>query len=167
MNLNELTDNAGARSKRKRVGRGIGSGLGKTAGRGMKGQKSRSGVAVAVYEGGQMPLYRRLPKRGFNKPNRRRFQELTLMRLQSAIDGGALDAGSEITEAALVAAGVVRRRRDGVRLIGGGDFGAKVTISVTGATRAAVAAIEKAGGSITVSQPAKAKPAGDAPDAEE
>jgi len=167
MNLNELTDNAGARSKRKRVGRGIGSGLGKTAGRGVKGQKARTGVAVRQFEGGQMPLYRRLPKRGFNQPNRRRFQELTLARLQSAIDAGTLDAGAEITEAALVAAGVVRRLRDGVRLIGSGDFGAKVTISVTGASKAAVAAIEKAGGAITVSQPAKAEVAADDAGADE
>jgi len=155
MNLNELADNARARRKRKRAGRGIGSGLGTTAGRGNKGQKSRSGVSLLGFEGGQMPLYRRLPKRGFNKPNRRRYQELTLARLQEAVDAGKIDAGAEITEDALVAAGVVRRKRDGVRLIGGGELKAKVQISVAGATKSAAAAVEKAGGSITVLQPAK------------
>ncbi len=155
MNLNELRDNSGARRKRKRAGRGIGSGLGTTAGRGNKGQKSRSGVSLLGFEGGQMPLYRRLPKRGFNKPNRSRYQELTLARLQTAVDAGKIDAGSEITEDALVAAGVVRRKRDGVRLIGGGDLTAKVQINVAGATKSAIAAVEKAGGSITVRPPAK------------
>jgi large subunit ribosomal protein L15 len=155
MNLNELADIAGARRKRKRAGRGIGSGLGTTAGRGNKGQKSRSGVSLLGFEGGQMPLYRRLPKRGFNKPNRRRYQELTLARLQEAVDAGKIDAGSEITEDALVAAGVVRRKRDGVRLIGGGELTAKVQINVAGATKSASEAVEKAGGSITVRQPAK------------
>lgn len=160
MNLNELSDNAGARRKRKRAGRGIGSGLGSTAGRGTKGQKSRSGVSLLGFEGGQMPLYRRMPKRGFNKPNRRRYQELTLARLQVALDVGKIDAGAEITEDALVAAGVVRRRLDGVRLIGGGELTAKVQINVAGATKSAVAAVEKAGGSITVRQPVEtaAKP---------
>ncbi len=156
MNLNELADKAEARRKRKRVGRGIGSGLGSTAGRGNKGQKSRSGVSLLGFEGGQMPLYRRLPKRGFNKPNRRRYQELTLARLQEAVDAGKIDAGAEITEDALVAAGVVRRKRDGIRLIGTGELTAKVTISVAGATKSASAAVEKAGGSITVRPTAKA-----------
>jgi large subunit ribosomal protein L15 len=155
MNLNELADNAGARRNRKRAGRGIGSGLGTTAGRGNKGQKSRSGVSLLGFEGGQMPLYRRLPKRGFNNPNRRRYQELTLARLQEAVDAGKIDVKSEITEDALVAAGVVRRKRDGVRLIGGGELKVKVQISVTGATKSASEAVEKAGGSITVRQPAK------------
>jgi large subunit ribosomal protein L15 len=155
MNLNELSDNAGARRKRKRAGRGNASGLGKTAGRGMKGQKSRSGVSLLGFEGGQMPLYRRLPKRGFNKPNRNRYQELTLARLQEAVDAGKISAGSEITEDALVAAGVVRRKRDGIRLIGGGDLTAKVQLTVAGATKSAAAAVEKAGGSITVRQPEK------------
>ena len=155
MNLNELADNVGTRRKRKRAGRGIGSGLGTTAGRGNKGQKSRSGVSLLGFEGGQMPLYRRLPKRGFTKPNRRRFQELTLARLQEAVDAGKIDAKAEITEDALVAAGVVRRKRDGVRLIGGGELKAKVQISVAGATKSASEAVEKAGGSITVRQPAK------------
>lgn len=150
MNLNELSDNPGAHKKRKRAGRGIGSGLGKTAGRGMKGQKSRSGVSLVGFEGGQMPLYRRLPKRGFHQPNRRRYQELTLARLQIAIDDGKIDAGSEITEDVLVAAGVARRKLDGVRLIGGGELKAKVQLNVASSTKAAAAAVEKAGGSITV-----------------
>jgi len=158
MNLNELSDNPGARQKRKRAGRGNASGLGKTAGRGMKGQKSRSGVSLLGFEGGQMPLYRRLPKRGFNQPNRSRYQELTLGRLQIAIDAGKIDSGSEITEDALVAAGVVRRKSDGIRLIGGGELTAKVQINVTGATKSAAAAVEKAGGSITVRPPVE-KPA--------
>lgn len=153
MNLNELSDIAGSRRKRKRAGRGNASGLGTTAGRGMKGQKSRSGVSLMGFEGGQMPLYRRLPKRGFNKPNRSRYQELTLGRLQIAIDAGKIDAKSEITEDVLVAAGVVRRKRDGVRLIGTGELTAKVQIKVTGATKSSVAAVEKAGGSITVRPP--------------
>lgn len=158
MNLNELSDNPGARQKRKRAGRGNSSGLGKTAGRGMKGQKSRSGVSLLGFEGGQMPLYRRLPKRGFNQPNRSRYQELTLGRLQIAIDAGKIDAGSEITEDVLVGAGVVRRKRDGIRLIGTGELTAKVQINVTGATKSAAAAVEKAGGSITVRPPVE-KPA--------
>lgn len=159
MNLNELSDLAGARRKRKRAGRGNASGLGSTAGRGTKGQKSRSGVSLLGFEGGQMPLYRRLPKRGFNKPNRSRYQELTLARLQAAIDAGKIDAKSEITEDALVAAGVVRRKRDGVRLIGTGELTAKVQINIAGATRSSVAAVEKAGGSITVRPPVeKAEP---------
>ena len=153
MNLNELSDNAGARRKRKRAGRGNSSGLGTTAGRGNKGQKSRSGVSLLGFEGGQMPLYRRLPKRGFNKPNRNRYQELTLARLQAAIDAGKIDAKSEITEDILVAAGIVRRKRDGVRLIGTGELTAKVQINIAGATKSSVAAVEKAGGSITVRPP--------------
>ncbi|TDJ60209.1 MAG: 50S ribosomal protein L15 [Proteobacteria bacterium] len=153
MNLNELSDNPGARRKRKRAGRGIASGIGKTAGRGTKGQKSRSGVSLVGFEGGQMPLYRRLPKRGFNQPNRSRYMELTLGRLQEAIDAGKIDAKSEITEDALIAAGVVRRKRDGVRLIGTGELTAKVQIKVTGATKSSIAAVEKAGGSIAVRPP--------------
>lgn len=153
MNLNELSDNDGARRKRKRAGRGIGSGIGKTAGRGMKGQKSRSGVSLLGFEGGQMPLYRRLPKRGFNQPNRARYMELTLGRLQTAIDAGKVDASAEITGASLAAAGVIRRVRDGVRLIGNGELKAKVQIHVAGATKSATAAVEKAGGTITVQAP--------------
>ena len=157
MNINELSDNKGARRARKRVGRGPGSGLGKTAGRGMKGQKSRSGVAIKGFEGGQMPLYRRLPKRGFTKPNRARLVELTLGRLQAAIDAKKIDAGSAVTEDALVAAGVVRRKLDGVRLLGSGELSAKVDLELTSATRGAVAAVEKAGGSIKVSVGPKEK----------
>ena len=156
MNINELSDNPGSRRNRKRVGRGIGSGLGKTAGRGMKGQKSRSGVAIKGFEGGQMPIYRRLPKRGFTKPNRARFQELTLGRLQAAIDAGKLDAGA-INEDALVEAGVVRRKLDGIRLLGTGAITAKVSLEVTSATRGAIAAVEGAGGSVAVSVGPKEK----------
>jgi large subunit ribosomal protein L15 len=157
MDINNLSDNQGARRARKRVGRGAGSGLGKTGGRGMKGQKSRSGVAIKGFEGGQMPLYRRLPKRGFNKPNRTRLQELTLARLQAAIDAKKIDASATITEDALVAAGVVRRKLDGVRLLASGELSTKVTLEVTSATRNAVAAVEKAGGAITVAVEPKEK----------
>ncbi len=157
MNINELSDNQGARRARKRVGRGPGSGLGKTGGRGMKGQKSRSGVAIKGFEGGQMPLYRRLPKRGFTKPNRVNLAELTLGRLQTAIDAKKLDAGSTITEDALVSAGVVRRKLDGVRLLATGELTSKVSLELASATRGAVAAVEKAGGSITVSIQPKEK----------
>ncbi|MEL6213948.1 MAG: 50S ribosomal protein L15, partial [Pseudomonadota bacterium] len=125
MKLNELKDNQGARKTRTRVGRGIGSGKGKTGGRGVKGQKSRSGVAISAYEGGQMPLYMRLPKRGFNKPNRLKFAEVNVGRLQQAVDAGKLDAGAKVDAAALVASGVVRRALDGVRLLGVGDLSAK------------------------------------------
>lgn len=154
MRLNELSDNDGAVKKRHRVGRGIGSGKGKTGGRGVKGQKSRSGVAIKGFEGGQMPLHMRLPKRGFNKPNRLAFAEVTLARLQAAIDAGKLDAANAVTEDALVAAGLVRRKKDGIRLIATGELSAKVALEVTGASKAAIAAVEKAGGSVTL--PAKA-----------
>ncbi len=157
MNINDLSDNPGARRNRKRVGRGPGSGLGKTAGRGMKGQKSRSGVAIKGFEGGQMPIYRRLPKRGFTKPNRLRLQELTLGRLQAAIDAGKLDAGSAINEDALIAAGVVRRKLDGIRLLATGAVTSKVTLEITSATRGAVSAVEGAGGSVTVTVGPKEK----------
>ncbi len=150
MRLNELKDNDGANKKRVRVGRGIGSGVGKTAGRGVKGQKSRSGVAIKGFEGGQMPIYRRLPKRGFTKWRRKNFNELNLGRLQSAIDDGRLDAGQNIDLAALVAAGVLRRAKNGVRLLGNGGLTAKVSITVDHATPTAKAAVEKAGGSITL-----------------
>ncbi len=154
--LNTLADNPGATKARMRVGRGEGSGKGKTSGRGVKGQKARSGVSIDGFEGGQMPLHMRMPKRGFVKPNRLRFMELTLARLQAAIDAKALDAKKPIDEAALVASGVVRRRKDGVRLLATGDLKAKVELTVTGATKAAIAAVEKAGGSVTVLRPAKA-----------
>ena len=157
MNINELSDNQGARRVRKRVGRGPGSGTGKTGGRGVKGQKSRSGVAIKGFEGGQMPIYRRLPKRGFTQPNRARLAELTLGRLQTAIDAKKLDAGSAITEDALVAAGVVRRKLDGIRLLASGELLAKVNLELASATRGAVAAVEKAGGSITLSIQPKEK----------
>ena len=159
MKLNELSDNPGARKAAKRVGRGIGSGKGKTAGRGVKGQKSRSGVALGGFEGGQMPLYRRLPKRGFNNYRfRARYQAVNLGRLQQAVDAGKLDAASPVDAAALVASGVVRRARDGVRLLAGGALTtAGLDIRVAGASKAAVAAVEAAGGSVTVLNPAAAK----------
>lgn len=150
MKLNELRDNPGATKKRKRVGRGPGSGMGKTAGRGIKGQKSRSGVAINGYEGGQMPLYQRLPKRGFNKPNRKAFAVVNLGLIQKFIDDKKLDAKGEITEDVLVESGLVRRKKDGIRVLAKGDFSAKAKISVTGASKAAIEAVEKAGGSLTV-----------------
>ncbi len=148
MKLHELSDNEGATKPRKRVGRGPGSGMGKTAGRGIKGQKSRSGVAIKGYEGGQMPLYQRLPKRGFNKPNRKKFAVINLGPIQKFIDAGKL--GAEITETELVDSGVVRRKLDGVRVLAKGDFSSKITITVTGASKSAIEAVEKAGGSLTV-----------------
>ncbi len=150
MNLNEIADNPGARRKFKRVGRGIGSGKGKTAGRGVKGQKARSGVAVRGFEGGQMPIYRRLPKRGFNNVLRREYQEINLGRIQQAIDAGKLDTAQPIDAAALIAAGVIRRSRDGVALLGKGELRAAINIQVARASKAAVAAVESAGGSVTV-----------------
>ncbi len=148
MQLNELRDNEGATQARKRVGRGIGSGLGKTAGRGHKGQKARSGVAIKGFEGGQMPIHMRLPKRGFNNPARLKFSEVNLERLQRAIDDGKLDAKSPIDANALIAAGVVRRARDGVRLLGRGELKAKINLEVAGASASAVKAVEAAGGSV-------------------
>ncbi|MCC5980747.1 MAG: 50S ribosomal protein L15 [Oceanicaulis sp.] len=153
MRLNELRDNPGAVKERTRVGRGIGSGKGKTGGRGVKGQKSRSGVSIKGFEGGQMPLHQRLPKRGFTKPNRAQFAEVTLGRLQKAVDAGKLDAKATIDAKALIEAGVIRRAKAGVRVIGGGDFKAKLTLDVAGASKPAIAAIEKAGGSITLPAP--------------
>ncbi|WP_417522913.1 50S ribosomal protein L15 [Marinovum sp.] len=149
MKLNELRDNEGANKRKKRVGRGPGSGMGKTAGRGIKGQKSRSGVAIKGYEGGQMPIYQRLPKRGFNKPNRKQYAVINLGLIQKFIEAGKLDAG-KIDEDTLVASGVVRRKLDGVRVLAKGELTSKATISVTGASKAAVDAVEKAGGSLTV-----------------
>lgn len=148
MRLHELADNKGARKPRKRIGRGIGSGTGKTGGRGVKGQKSRSGVAINGFEGGQMPLYMRLPKRGFNKPNRKDFAEVNIAHLQAASESGKIKAG-KIDGAALVEAGVLRRELDGVRLLGNGELSVKLDITVNYATPGAVAAIEKAGGSVT------------------
>lgn len=155
MKLNQLSDNQGSRKDRKRVGRGIGSGSGKTAGAGMKGQKSRSGVAIKGFEGGQMPLHRRLPKRGFNNIFAKEFKELSLGRLQAAIDNGRLDAKKPIDSAAIVAAGLVKSPRDGIRLLAKGELKAKVNVTVAGASKAAVAAVEKAGGTVTVAAPAK------------
>ena len=159
MKLNELRDNPGAARKKKRVGRGPGSGKGKTAGRGIKGQKSRSGVAINAYEGGQMPLYQRLPKRGFNKPNPKKFAVINLHVLQKFIDAGKIDASSPVDEDALVASGLVRRKLDGVRVLAKGEISAKIDLSVTGASQAAQDAIAKAGGSVTLTAPAKATPA--------
>lgn len=150
MKLNELRDNPGAAKKQKRVARGPGSGKGKTAGRGIKGQKSRSGVALGGYEGGQMPLYRRLPKRGFNKPNRKSFAVINLGLIQKFVDAGKLDAKSEITEDALVAAGLTSRKLDGIRILAKGEITAKLNLTVTGASASAIAAVEKAGGSLKV-----------------
>jgi len=150
MKLHELHDNPGATKKRKRVGRGPGSGTGKTAGRGIKGQNSRSGVAINAYEGGQMPLYQRLPKRGFNKPNRKKFSVVNLGLIQKFVDEGKLDAKAAITEDALVASGLVRRKLDGVRVLAKGDVSAKLDITVTGASKSAIDAVEKAGGSLTI-----------------
>jgi len=154
MKLNELRDNPGASKKRMRVGRGPGSGKGKTAGRGIKGQKSRSGVAINGYEGGQMPLYQRLPKRGFNKPNRKKFAVVNLGLIQKFIDAKKLSG--DITEDTLVESGLVRRKLDGVRVLAKGEFTAKANITVTGASASAVAMVEKAGGSLTVTKPAPA-----------
>ncbi|MBX9992344.1 MULTISPECIES: 50S ribosomal protein L15 [Phreatobacter] len=149
MKLTDMKDNAGATHRKMRVGRGIGSGKGKTAGRGVKGQKSRSGVAIKGFEGGQMPLHRRLPKRGFNNIFRLSYVEVTLARIQRAIDSGKLQAG-KVDEAALVSSGVVRRARDGIRLVATGELKAKLELTVSGASAGAVAAVEKAGGSVTV-----------------
>ena len=159
MKLNELRDNPGATKARKRVGRGPGSGTGKMGGRGIKGQKSRSGVAINGYEGGQMPLYQRLPKRGFNKPNRKSFAVVNLGLIQKFIDEKKLNA-SDITEDTLVASGLVRRKLDGVRVLAKGEITAKATITVTGASGAAVKAVEAAGGSLTVTKPATKETAG-------
>lgn len=157
MKLNELRDNPGAARKAKRVARGPGSGKGKTAGRGIKGQKSRSGVTIGGYEGGQMPLYRRLPKRGFNKPNPKRFAVVNLGQIQSFVDAGRLDPATEITEDVLVAAGVVRRRFDGIRVLAKGELRASLRLAVTGASKAAVEAVEKAGGALSVRAAAAAE----------
>lgn len=156
MKLHELRDNPGATKKRKRVGRGPGSGLGKTGGRGIKGQKSRSGVAIKGFEGGQMPIYRRLPKRGFNAPNPKEFAVINFDGLARFIEAGKLDGAKPIDEAALVACGLVRRRRDGVRLLARGEAPKGLDITVTGASQAAVAAVEAAGGKVTLTAPVAA-----------
>ena len=153
MKLNEIRDNEGAHKKRMRVGRGPGSGKGKTAGRGIKGQTSRSGVALGGYEGGQMPLYRRLPKRGFSKPNRLEFAVVNLGQLQALVDAGKLKAGDDITEDALIAAGATKRKLDGIRLLAKGELTSALNLTVAGASRTAVEAIERAGGKITLTRP--------------
>jgi large subunit ribosomal protein L15 len=154
MKLHELADRPGARKTRTRIGRGIGSGVGKTGGRGGKGQTARSGVRIKGFEGGQMPLHRRLPKRGFkNVMFARKLNEVNLGRIQDAIDAGKLDAAQKIDVAALVTAGVLRRAKDGVRLLGNGEIKAKITLAVFGASKSAVAAVEKAGGSVEILAP--------------
>ena len=151
MKLNEIRDNDGARKGRMRVGRGIGSGKGKTGGRGVKGQKARAGVAVKGFEGGQMPLYRRLPKRGFNNLFAKELNEVNLGRIQQALEAGKLDANGAITIEALVAAGVITHQaKDGVKILGVGELKAKLAFEVAGASKSAVAAIEKAGGSVKI-----------------
>ncbi len=156
MKLNEIADNKGARKVRTRVGRGIGSGLGKTAGRGGKGQTARKGGAKAGFEGGQMPIYRRLPKRGFNKPNQVEYSEVNLARVQAAIDTKKLDGKATITAASLLAAGVISKAtKGGIRLIGKDKFTAKLAFEVFYATKGAIAAVEKAGGSVKILRPAK------------
>ena len=154
MKLHELRDNPGATKRKKRIGRGAGSGMGKTGGRGIKGQKSRSGVAINGYEGGQMPLYQRLPKRGFNKPNRKAYAVINLNIIQKFIDAGKLDAAN-ITEDALIASGAVRRKLDGIRVLAKGELTGKATITVTGASKAAIDAVAKAGGALNVTAAAE------------
>ena len=153
MKLNDIRDNAGARKGRIRVGRGIGSGKGKTSGRGQKGQKARSGVAIKGFEGGQMPLHMRMPKRGFNMHRPKDFAEVNLWRLEQAIAAGKLDAKTAIDAKALVAAGVLRREKDGVRLLGKGEINTKINITVYSASASAIAAVEKAGGTVTTLRP--------------
>ena len=150
--LNELADREGATKNRMRVGRGPGSGQGKTAGRGVKGQKARSGVAIAGFEGGQMPLHMRMPKRGFNSRNRKDFAEVNLWRIEQAIAAGKLDAKGAIDADALLKAGVIRRAKDGVKLLGKGELTSKLNITVYSATATARAAVEKAGGKLTVTK---------------
>ena len=157
MKLNEIKDNEGSTHSRKRLGRGIGSGSGKTGGRGVKGQKSRSGVAINGFEGGQMPIYRRLPKRGFNNIFKADYVVVSLERIQAAVDAGKLDAKQTVDAAALKAAGVIRRAKDGVRVLSGDELKAKVKIEVAGASKSAVEKIEKAGGSITLLSAAAAE----------
>ena len=160
--LNELAPRPGSTKGRMRVGRGPGSGKGKTAGRGVKGQKARSGVAVAAFEGGQMPLHMRMPKRGFNNPFARQYAEVNLWRIEQAIAAGKLDAKKTIDGEALVAAGVLKRVKDGVKLLGAGELKSKLTLTVYAASAGATAAVEKAGGSLTVTRPAPADAAAEA-----
>ena len=157
MKLNDLRDNAGATHSKKRLGRGIGSGSGKTGGRGVKGQKARSGVAINGFEGGQMPLYRRLPKRGFTNIFAKSYNTVSLARIQVAIDAKKLDAKETVTAEALVKAGVIRRVKDGVRVLSDGELKAKVAFDVAGASKAAIEKIEKAGGSVKLPEAAAAE----------
>ena len=162
MRLNELSDRPGAMKSRKRLGRGVGSGLGKTSGKGVKGQKARSGVAIKGFEGGQMPLHRRLPKRGFNNIFARKYNELNLGRVQAAVDAGRLDGKKPITVEALQQAGLIRRAKDGVRLLGNGELKAKLAFEVTGASQSAIKAVEAKGGTVTLkSITGRAAPAAD------
>ena len=159
MKLNEIRDNAGARTNRKRVGRGIGSGTGKTSGSGHKGQKARSGVSINGFEGGQMPIHRRLPKRGFNNIFRKQYVVINVGALQAAVDAKKIDAKKTVDTAALKAAGLVTKAKDGIRLLANGDISAKLNIEVAGASAAAIVAVEKAGGSVTVAAAAAEKDA--------
>ena len=156
MKLNEIRDNEGAHKSRIRVGRGIGSGKGKTGGRGVKGQKARSGVAVKGFEGGQMPLYRRLPKRGFTKPNKLHYAVVNLGLIEKFIAAGKLDAKAEITEDVIVAAGLTKNKLDGIRVLAKGEIKTKVNLTVSGASASAVEAVEKAGGKVTLLAPVAA-----------
>ena len=163
MRLNEISDRPGATKAKKRLGRGPGSGLGKTSGRGVKGQKARSGVAIKGFEGGQMPLHRRLPKRGFNNIFAKRYNELNLGRIQEAVDSGRLDGKKPITIEALKQAGLIKSARDGVRLLGQGELKAKLAFEITGASASAIKAVEAAGGSVTLkSITGRERPPGDA-----
>ncbi len=159
MKLNEVRDNSGAHVERKRVGRGMSSGTGKTSGKGQKGQKSRSGVSLLGFEGGQMPLYRRLPKRGFNNPFSKQFASVNVGALQTALDAKKFDAKKPVTEAILVEAGIARATKNGVKLLAKGEISVKLTIEVSAASKAAIAAVEKAGGSVVLPEPV-VKPAG-------
>ena len=150
MRLNAISDRPGATKAKKRLGRGIGSGLGKTAGKGTKGQKARSGVAIKGFEGGQMPLHRRLPKRGFNNIFAKKLNEINLGRIQQAVDAGVLDGKKPITVAALKEAGLIRREKDGVRLLGNGELKAKLAFEITGASQSAIKAVEAKGGTVTL-----------------
>lgn len=159
MKLNQIADNPGARKSRVRLGMGVGSGKGKTGGRGVKGQKARRGVAINGFEGGQMPIYMRLPKRGFTQPNQKSFAWINLGRIESALKDGKLDAKKTIDADALIAAGLLRRSKDGVRLLAKGELKSKVDLVVYGASKAAIEAVEKAGGKVTVTKPAAAETA--------
>ena len=156
MKLNLVKDNPGATKNAKRVGRGIGSGTGKTSGSGHKGQKARSGVSINGFEGGQMPIHRRLPKRGFSKPNRKKFAVVNLGLIQKFIEAGKLDAKTDMSEDVLIESGLVRRKLDGIRILSKGELTSKVTLTVTGASKSAIAAVEKAGGSLTIAAPVAA-----------